>query len=376
MGTTYTRQELYEMVWERPLTAIAKEIGVSDSALGKACRKAGVTRPDQGLWAKLKAGKPTQKRPLAYRFPGATNSVHIGGNRYHYQYARYNDLDEPIGPPPTFDEDIDDLLTRIKKMVGKVAYPTLSSGAHPIIRKLLEHDEERRESSWQEPYYDSAIDKRRLRLLNAIFLYCHQIGCTPYMSTSKYDDKEQDASIRVGEQRVSVVLVTSNNKKRAKGNIRLQLSIGSRCDDCDSNTWEDSDGCRIEKFLREIIERILLTGEIQYREQVQHQYKWKVKRREQLLEEERQRIFEEKRLAEELRIQQENERVERLLSEATALQQAGTIRAYVKAIQEKSADIDATIEEIDKWSKWALEQAERIDPLKSMSFLSYDEPNS
>ncbi len=156
----------------------------------------------------------------------------------------------------------------------------------------------------------------------------------------------------------------------------MQLSIGSRCDDCDSNTWEDSDGCRIEKSLREIIERILLTGEIQYREQVQHQYKWKVKRREQLLEEERQRIFEEKRLAEELRIQQENERVERLLSEATALQQAGTIRAYVKAIQEKSADIDATIEEIDKWSKWALEQAERIDPLKSMSFLSYDEPNS
>lgn len=109
---------------------------------------------------------------------------------------------------------------------------------------------------------------------------------------------------------------------------------------------------------------------------MQHQYKWKVKRREQLLEEECQRIFEEKRLAEELRIQQENERVERLLSEATALQQAGTIRAYVKAIQEKSADIDATIEKIDKWSKWALERAERIDPLKSMSFLSYDEPNS
>ena len=161
-----------------------------------------------------------------------------------------------------------------------------------------------------------------------------------------------------------------------KNNSRLQLSIGSQRDECDRDTWEDSDGYRIEKSLREIIEKILLVGEIYYREHVQYQYDWKIERREQLLEEERQRIIEEKRLAEELRIQQENERVERLLSEATALQQAGTIRGYVKAIQEKSTDIDATIEEIDKWSKWALEQANRIDPLKSMSFLSYDEPNS
>ncbi len=156
----------------------------------------------------------------------------------------------------------------------------------------------------------------------------------------------------------------------------MQLSIGSQRDECDRDTWEDSEGYRIEKSLREIIEKILLVGEIYYREHVQYQYEWKIERREQLIEEERQRIIEEKRLAEELRIQQEKERVERLLSESTALQQAGTIRDYVKAIQDKSADIDVTIEEIDKWSKWALEQADRIDPLKSLSFLDYEKSNS
>ena len=35
----FTRETLYRMVWERPVSAIAKEIGVSDVAVAKACRK-------------------------------------------------------------------------------------------------------------------------------------------------------------------------------------------------------------------------------------------------------------------------------------------------------------------------------------------------
>jgi hypothetical protein len=377
MGSNFTRQELYELVWKRPLSTIAKEIGISGSALGKACRRAGITRPDQGYWAKLKAGKPTQKRPLANRFPGASDTIYIGGMQDYYRYGRTENIEEPIGPQPTFDEAIDALQARIKKIVGKVPYPTLSSGTHPIITKLLVQDEERRESTWQNPYYDAAIDKRRLRLFNAIFLHCHGIGCTPYMSLSKYDDKDRDATIRVGEQRVSLTLLASDKNKRVKNNSnRLRLSINSSRNEHDSDSWEDSDGYRIEKSLREVIEKILLAGELQHRKQVQRQYKWEVERRAELLERERQRIIEEKRLADELRIQQERERVELLLSEATALQQAVTIRDYVKTIQNKSADLNATIEAIDKWSKWALEQADRIDPLKSLSFLDYEKSNS
>ncbi|MGO0629293.1 hypothetical protein ACTORR_04380 [Pseudomonas sp. SAR267] len=40
---TFTPQQLFEMVWERPVLIIAKEIGVSDVGLSKACRKAGIT---------------------------------------------------------------------------------------------------------------------------------------------------------------------------------------------------------------------------------------------------------------------------------------------------------------------------------------------
>lgn len=53
----FTREALHQMVWERPVLVLAKEIGVSDVALAKACRKAGIPLPKRGHWAIIKAGR-------------------------------------------------------------------------------------------------------------------------------------------------------------------------------------------------------------------------------------------------------------------------------------------------------------------------------
>jgi hypothetical protein len=52
-----TTRELSRLVWEQPTTAIAKEFGVSDVAIGKKCRSLGISKPPRGYWAKLTAGK-------------------------------------------------------------------------------------------------------------------------------------------------------------------------------------------------------------------------------------------------------------------------------------------------------------------------------
>jgi hypothetical protein len=59
----FTREDLYQMVWDRPVLTIAREIGVSDVALAKACRKAGIPLPNRGHWAILRSGR-TVKVPL------------------------------------------------------------------------------------------------------------------------------------------------------------------------------------------------------------------------------------------------------------------------------------------------------------------------
>jgi hypothetical protein len=63
--------------------------------------------------------------------------------------------------------------------------------------------------------------------------------------------------------------------------------------------------------------------------------------------------------------------VNRLLRDAAAFQQAGEIRKYVDTIRQALArDGSGSSEEVEKWSQWALSQADRIDPAVGGRFLT------
>ena len=59
------REELYVKVWEKPVSQVAKELGISDNALRKRCINLDVPLPDRGYWAKLKAGQAFNKPELS-----------------------------------------------------------------------------------------------------------------------------------------------------------------------------------------------------------------------------------------------------------------------------------------------------------------------
>lgn len=61
MAETFSRHEFYELVWSKPMTHLAKELGVSDVALHKVCRKHAIPNPPAGWWAKKAAGKKVQQ---------------------------------------------------------------------------------------------------------------------------------------------------------------------------------------------------------------------------------------------------------------------------------------------------------------------------
>lgn len=57
--------ELHKTIWNKPMHQIAKEMGVSDTAIKKRCIKFGIPRPGRGFWAKIEAGKlESQSCPL------------------------------------------------------------------------------------------------------------------------------------------------------------------------------------------------------------------------------------------------------------------------------------------------------------------------
>lgn len=59
-----TREELYELVWSKPMSKLAAQFNVSGSYMARVCTALRVPRPERGYWAKLQAGRAPKQPPL------------------------------------------------------------------------------------------------------------------------------------------------------------------------------------------------------------------------------------------------------------------------------------------------------------------------
>jgi len=78
MTHVFRREQLFEIVWSEPIQKVAKSLEISDVALAKACRRAGIPVPERGYWAKLQAGKQVERPRLLPRAFGSNGNVEIG----------------------------------------------------------------------------------------------------------------------------------------------------------------------------------------------------------------------------------------------------------------------------------------------------------
>ena len=61
-----SRNELYELVWAKPMTHLSKELGLSDVGLRKICVKFGIPLPPRGYWSRLQFGKKDPRPQLPF----------------------------------------------------------------------------------------------------------------------------------------------------------------------------------------------------------------------------------------------------------------------------------------------------------------------
>ncbi len=64
---TLSREDLYELAWSKPMSALAADFGISDVALAKRCRGLGIPLPGRGYWARLDAGQNPYRPQLPTR---------------------------------------------------------------------------------------------------------------------------------------------------------------------------------------------------------------------------------------------------------------------------------------------------------------------
>lgn len=79
MPVRMLREELFLKVWEKPVLKVARDLGISDVALHKTCRKHNIPVPPRGHWAKVAAGKRVVQPPTLHPNSAANEFVQIIG---------------------------------------------------------------------------------------------------------------------------------------------------------------------------------------------------------------------------------------------------------------------------------------------------------
>ena len=256
MSHTFSRQELFDLVWSEPTRTIAKRLGISDVGLAKACRRADLLLPPRGYWAKLAAGKTVKKPQLPPRGPGMSDRIVLGRDRWSWGPDPV-DLSTPDPPIPTFDETLEDLAARLAKQIGTVRRTRDLGGAHPRIQKLLDADEHRRarqaESrypTFDDPVFETSFEKRRLRVLNSLLRTLDRLN----VSVSIDGREARTLVAHVGDFSVGFTIdgvsvkTASPQPKGVSGPMRCQLM--ALCGgDQPIETWTDADGHPLETRL-------------------------------------------------------------------------------------------------------------------------------
>lgn len=386
MSQTFTRQELFDLVWSEPMKTLAGRFELSDVGLAKACKKANIPRPPRGYWAKLAAGKKVARSALPTRGPGMFDEIEIGGGRYGYHRSHSeNEILNANVQPPVFDDSIEEVAERVKATIPRVTVPRFHERAHRQIRRLLDADEERRQkqlasrfpSSWDDPLFDDAFETRRLRVLNAIITALEKADMKPSVQ-GRY---ARNLSVGINDINVQFTLDATTQKDdpfrdasihtRGSSNILKFQILSWGPSSSVRMSWEDKDKTKLESYLTDIVVELIVSGERQYRKSRQGLYEWMVERKANLLEEIQKRKEEAERKERENLAALEKARVDQLLGDAAAFRQAADIRAFVADVEARFATGDVSVSqgELEAWHTWALAQAERIDPVRSGRFV-------
>ena len=116
-----TREELYQMVWSKPVTKWAKEFGLSDVGFAKICKKMKVPLPGRGYWAMVQKGLKLT-RPILKPIHDSKQSV---------VEIRKRTLD--VVKSKSADED-DPLVLFEKLPENKIVVPERLHSPHPLVK--------------------------------------------------------------------------------------------------------------------------------------------------------------------------------------------------------------------------------------------------
>lgn len=256
---SFTVAELFEKMWQTSMVKLAHEIGVSDVAVAKACRKAGIPLPGRGHWAKSE--KQRQRKPKPPQVEGNVRFQVL--DRDNSLVATGTDLNSPI-------------------VRRKIEAPYQLSEPHALVSQWLK-------SAKTSRVKDGYLDYAGKRLLNVMISSTLIERCAILFDALIKEDEAEGCSwninaegktvIKVNDEPISVRLVERLDKhpilpppKRRPGtpwepnfmSLRspqfewtstgeLTFQIETRMDYGERKNWKDTKTAPLKKKLSSIL---------------------------------------------------------------------------------------------------------------------------
>jgi hypothetical protein len=140
------------------------------------------------------------------------------------------------------------------------------------------------------------------------------------------------------------------------------LRVDPSFDRSDTQSWQDDNTGTLESRIAEIAAGVVVAAEAKFRRGLREAEE----RAEQF------RRYEEKRRREEIEARNQ-ERLKCLRESGDLLRQAEDLRALIgrvgEAVAAGSIDVDAAT--LEAWRKWALREADRLDPIRSGQVMTH-----
>lgn len=327
---TYTWQELFDKVWERPLLQIAEDIGVSDVALGKACRKAGIPLPGRGYWAK----SDLDRDGLRHAASSSSTSATISFDILKSEFAA-----NPRATSPR-----------------RVVVPEKLTSPHPLIvrtsglaRKKDAYNGRvhlRRTNALDIRVSPKALD-RALRIMDTIIKSTLAISCTWEVT----DDNE--TKLTCDGIPMTVCLRERLSKEQSTG--ELTFSIEDYFATPIRRRWGDTNSITLEEKLAHLVAELPAAAKALKQQRDEHDAKMRQ------WEKERERERQERRKQEAQRRLRS-----RLVRTMIRWERATRINRFCDAVQAQADPRTGLVEQaVNDWIVWARKQAELLNPLES-----------
>lgn len=387
-----TRAQLYELVWTKPATKIAKEFEVSDVWISKVCKRANIPKPPPGYWQALAAGKTVLRPALPPSPPLQPENVAVLVDDWNYRHEVYpaphwdepktdNEPIPPLPPPHVFSESMDDVKNRAERLTVGLKFAETLTTPHPATAMLLQGDQRRAHdnakssyiSSWDKPLFRHPSGLALLTALNQLFSAWTTLGATVSISGRKY----QSCSVKVlgcgldfyfidygGEDDIRT---GKGSKNGAKVSFRYGFSWGRKEDDRYRSRTQPKlreYGVLTPDILRTLITESIMCAEEIIRTRAESHYTWLVGRRDDYIKGREQR-----RLAAIRRHEQEvqqllKERIDLIEDAIDRIDRADRLRSLIAAFNAKQTTSGIAIAGFEKWCRWAEDQVCHIDPRK------------